>query len=292
MIIRNKRNTFTLLFAWRGTILPRVLPTALVLSAISAVLSVVAHYDLIDVPTPPLLGFTLFGVILSMFLVFRNNACYDRWWEGRKQWGRLIATQRNLICDSLILQPETRKVLLQQTRQFAYMMHDRLRGSQDFPQPEYYSQHVNPPQLLLQEMQQQLIDAFNRQEIGDIVYRELTQHIHTLSSMQTACDRLINTPLPFSYSVLLHRAIYSFCFMLPFGFEAILGLWTPLMVGWLVYLFLGMDALSTQLENPFGTDDNDLPLDSIVRLIEREIACALNEPILPSLVAKDDCLLM
>ena len=82
------------------------------------------------------------------------------------------------------------------------------------------------------------------------VYSALTRHIEALGEIQAGCDRIASTPLPFAYSVLLHRAIYSFCIMLPFGIESVLGLWTPLMVAWLVYMFLGLDALSSQLGDP------------------------------------------
>ena len=92
MIIRNKTNTLALLFAWRGTIFPKVLPAMLLLSSVSLLLGIGAHNHWFHLPTPPVVGFTIFGIVLSLFLGFRNNASYDRWWEGRKLWGQLIAT--------------------------------------------------------------------------------------------------------------------------------------------------------------------------------------------------------
>ncbi|WP_333838584.1 bestrophin family ion channel, partial [Acinetobacter schindleri] len=81
------------------------------------------------------------------------------------------------------------------------------------------------------------------------------------------------------YSVLLHRAVYSFCFILPFSLEANLGLWTPVLVALIAYLFLGLDELSAELEEPFGLQDNDLALDSIVRLVERETLSSIGREI-------------
>ncbi|MCP2040319.1 putative membrane protein [Neisseria sp. HSC-16F19] len=294
MIIRNKTHPLVLLFAWHGTILPKILPAILFLSAVSLLLGLVAHHQWFDIPTPPVMGFTLFGVILSLFLSFRNSASYERWWEGRKLWGTLIAAQRHLIRDSQILPPPQRRRLLHQIIQFTRLLRDRLRQETASHESllEYgaladnsidaiHRGHINAPQLVLEEVQQELIAALKRGDISDIVYTALTAHITTLGDVQAGCDRIASTPLPFSYSALLHRAIYVFCLMLPFALEAILGLWTPLMVAWLVYMLLGLDALSSQLEEPFGTQDNDLPLDAMVRLVEREIHSALGQPLPP-----------
>lgn len=104
-----------------------------------------------------------------------------------------------------------------------------------------------------------------------------------MGDIHAGCDRIMTTPLPFSYSVLLHRAVYSFCLILPFSLEASLGIWTPVIVALIAYLFLGLDALSAELEEPFGLQENDLPLDSIVRNIEREMFSSL-EVELPPLI--------
>ena len=290
MIIRNK-TAFSLLFSWHGTILPKVLPPMICLSVISVFFGMVAHYRWFHIPTPPLVGFTVFGVILSISLGFRNNASYERWWEGRKLWGNLIAVQRHLTRDSLILSEGARKRLLYRTILFTRLLRDRLRqetaSHEDLSQystldPQSLDRllkgHINPPQLILETMQRELANIFKNGEIDSIVYASLTAHINGLGSVQAGCDRIAGTPLPFSYSVLLHRAIYGFCFMLPFGIENVLGVWTPVMVAWLAYMFLGLDALGGELEEPFGTQPNDLPLDAIVLMVEREILSSLGKP--------------
>ena len=286
MIIRNK-TPFSLLFSWHGTILPRVLMPILFLSAASVLLGMVAHYKWFDIPTPPLVGFTVFGVILSISLGFRNNASYERWWEGRKLWGVLIAAQRHLVRESGVLDDDTRSRLLRRVILFARLLRDRLRqetaAHEDLSQygtldAQSLIRHINPPQFVLETMQRDLIRALREGQIDSIVYTSLSAHLAELGNVQAGCDRIAGTPLPFSYSVLLHRAIYGFCFMLPFGIENILGVWTPVMVAWLAYLFLGLDALGGELEEPFGTQANDLPLDAIVLLVEREILAALGQP--------------
>ncbi len=303
MIIRDKNNSFFLLFAWHGTILPRVLPALSIIMLCAALLAALSYYHFFSIPAVPTIGFTIFGVILSIFLGFRNTACYDRWWEGRKLWGALIANVRHLIRDSHVLNEVRRDRLLHQTIIFSNLLRDRLRHQTAHPAQflEYgkidattvvqLNQHINAAQYTLEGIQKDLIDALKQGEISDIIYSTIHRHIVELGNIQAGCDRIASTPLPYSYSVLLHRAVYCFCFMLPFSLGSTLGLWTPILVGLLAYMFLGLDALSAQLEEPFGLQENDLPLDSIVRLIEREILSALGEPLPPAIEAQQHNLL-
>lgn len=293
MIVRNKNNSFTLLFAWSGTILPTVLPALLIVVLISAVLVYLSSHQFFTVPAVPAIGFTIFGVILSIFLSFRNNACYERWWEGRKLWGALIANSRHISRDTHILNDVQRNTLMYRVMLFTHLLRDRLRAQQqnfDFYRdkvgytPEQFqqlTQKINASQFVLESIQKDLVQALRQGQISDILYNGLNQHIVDLGNIQAGCDRILSTPLPFSYSVLLHRTVYCFCLILPFSLEASLGIWTPILVGLIAYLFLGLDALSAQIEEPFGLQDNDLPLDSIVRLIEREMSESLGVELPP-----------
>ncbi|HAK32838.1 MAG TPA: bestrophin, partial [Acinetobacter radioresistens] len=152
-------------------------------------------------------------------------------------------------------------------------------------------QHHNAPQYTLSLIQWELLLALKEGEISDIIYTQMNQNVAALSEVQTGCDRIANTPLPFAYSVLLNRTVYCFCFLLPFSLGQTLGLLTPFLVGLLAYTFLGLDALSTELEEPFGTQSNDLPLDSMVRMIEIELLGTLGKPTPPPIQAQDDNLL-
>lgn len=298
MIVRDRSSRLSLLIAWHGTILPKVMPALLGVVILSGVLVYLRQNLFIDLPTVPAIGFTIFGVILSIFLSFRNNACYDRWWEGRKLWGALIATTRHLSRDSHVLSFDDRELLLNRMMLFTHLLRDRLRQSSQsiehyqnsvgFSTTEFEKirNRVNPSQWVLEQIQIQLVQIYHQKNISDIIYNNLNQQIVSLGNIQAGCDRILSTPLPFAYSVLLHRAVYSFCFILPFSLEASLGLWTPILVVLIAYLFLGFDELSAELEEPFGTQDNDLALDSIVRIIERETLDAMNKEIPEVLTAK------
>ena len=297
MIIRDKTNSFALLFAWHGTILPKVFLALMMVVFISTTLVYLSIHHYVSVPEVPAIGFTVFGVILSIFMSFRNTACYERWWEGRQLWGALIASSRHVIRDSHVLEDKPRQVLLYRVMLFSHLLRDRLRKQTHAfehdhtqiqltaQQWQILSEHINPPQYLLEITQKDLAALYKRAEISDIIYSSLTQHTVAIGNIHAGCDRISSTPLPFSYSVLLHRAVYSFCFILPFSLQSSLGIWTPVIVALIAYLFLGLDALSAELEEPFGIQENDLALNSIVRSIEREILCSLEQDLPPAIAA-------
>jgi len=303
MIVREQPDVLKLLFSWRGTILPKILPPLGIVMLISAIVGGIEYIDLYRFPEVPLAGFTLIGVVLSIFLGFKNTACYDRWWEARRLWGILIANARHFDRDCRVLPQARRERIIQHVIVFANVLRDRLRhqtanptellqtsGMSQQALTQLY-QHHNAPQYTLSLIQWELLLALKEGEISDIIYTQMNQNVAALSEVQTGCDRIANTPLPFAYSVLLNRTVYCFCFLLPFSLGQTLGLLTPFLVGLLAYTFLGLDALSTELEEPFGTQSNDLPLDSRGRLIERELLGTLGKPTPPPIQAQDDNLL-
>ncbi|NWK75018.1 bestrophin [Acinetobacter cumulans] len=303
MIVRDQTSVFKLLFSWRGTILPKVLPPLGVVMLLSTVIGGLSYFNIFHFPELPLVGFTLIGVVLSIFLGFKNSACYDRWWEARRLWGILIANARHFDRDCRMLSQGRRERVIQHVIVFANVLRDRLRHDTANPTElietsgmsaqaiKQLYQQVNAPQYTLSLMQWELMQALKEGEISDIIYAQMNDHIMELSTVQTGCDRIATTPLPFAYSVLLNRTVYFFCFMLPFSLGSTLGLVTPLLVGILAYTFLGLDALSSEIEEPFGTQSNDLPLDSMVRTIEIELLGTLGKPTPPPIQAHDNNLL-
>ena len=303
MIVRDQPSIFKVLFSWRGTILPNIFPSLGFVMLISAIIGGIEYIDLYRFPEIPLVGFTLIGVVLSIFLGFKNTACYDRWWEARKLWGVLIATSRHFDRDCRILTQARRERVIQHVIVFANVLRDRLRHQTANPTEltetsglsqqalnQLYQQHT-APQYTRSLIQWELVQASKDGEISDIIYTQMNHHVAALSEMHTGCDRIANTPIPFAYSVLLNRTVYFFCFMLPFSLGSLLGLVTPLLVGILAYTFLGLDALSTEIEEPFGTQSNDLPLDAMVRTIEIELLSTLGRPTPPPIQAHDHNLL-
>ena len=191
MIIRDKSNSFSLLFAWHGTILPKVLPALIFVILISTLLVYLSSHHYFSFPAVPAIGFTVFGIILSIFLSFRNTACYDRWWEGRKLWGALIATSRHISRDSHVLADDERNLMMYRVMLFTNLLRNRLRNqfqaidfyqdkvnfnTQEFAQ---LATHINAPQFVLEDIQKSLVQYLKSGEISDIIYHDLKQHVKT-----------------------------------------------------------------------------------------------------------------
>jgi len=298
MIIRGSPSFRDVFFAVRGSILRKILGPLLIIIAasIAAVISVgaqpAAFAHLAAVP------FTLIGLSLSIFMSFRNTTCYDRWWEGRKLWGQLIISARCFARRAAVLEPQVRDFLLAGMCAFAAGLAAKLRGRDEqaaiaahVTDPSFL-ETPNPTDAVLAAVGRQCRALISSGALDSILYGLMEQCLAELSQVQGGCERIRTAPLPFSYSLLLHRTAYAFCLLLPFALAPSLGWWTVLPTFLLSYAFFGLDALGDELSDPFGTEPNDLPLDAMVRLIEREMLHAMGRKDLPpSLVAKDYVLL-
>ena len=137
------------------------------------------------------------------------------------------------------------------------------------------------PALILLHIGELLGELRRSGRVDPILVAAMERHLDALSDVLGACERLAGTPLPFTYSVILHRTIYLYCFLLPFGLVDSIGVLTPLIVAFLAYTFYALEALSDQLEEPFGTDANDLALDGMATTIETTLREMLGETDLP-----------
>ncbi len=308
MIVRDRPSLLKLFFILRGSVIQRIFPQVLFVFALSAAV-VWSHQAFPDaVPSVNSGPFALLGIALSVFLGFRNNACYDRWWEARKDWGQLIFVSRDLARQTLILDERgrdggdnARSQLLNLAIAFAQTLVCHLRpGSptdkalQRLP-PDLlpaYGTSRNAPDLLLREMGAILAELRATDRISDIQFMMLDATVGRMSAVLAACEGIRNTPVPFGYTLLLHRTAYLFCFLLPFGFADALGWATPFVTALVAYTFFGLDALGDELEEPFGTLPNDLPIVALADTIEINLREALGETDLPPLPKPKDYMLM
>ncbi|WP_174504199.1 bestrophin family protein [Acidiphilium sp. C61] len=292
MIVHDRANTLTLLTTLRGSILQRVAPRLLALFLLA--LAVTIAHAIHPLPDWPLatVPFTLLGLGLSIFLGFRNSACYDRWWEGRRQWGTLIAESRALIREITALLPDDAALTQRlggRIAAFAHLLRDHLRGAagadwQDWLAPAeraWLAGQRNRPDAALRLLSAELAGLVAAGRLSDMLYRILAERIAAMTGIQAACERLRTTPTPFTYSLLLHRTAWLFCIFLPFGFVQTLGLATPIVTVILGYAFFGLDALGDELEEPFAISQNALPLNAFARTIEIAVLEALGADELP-----------
>ncbi len=292
MIVRGRPNAFSLLFILRGSILPMIAPRVLCVLAVSVGVVIwhrLAQASFRDVPAAP---FTLLGLALSIFLGFRNNACYERWWEGRKQWGQLTAETRNLTREFLAVLPDDsalRRRCVNRLVAFAHALRNQLRDGDDGKTPDWLPENERAAVAAsryqpdaIQRMQTAELSALLRGgRLSDILYSFFAQRLEAMTNVQTACERLHTTPTPFTYTLLLHRTAWLFCLLLPFGLVGTIGAATPILTAILAYAFFGLDALGEELEEPFGGTQNALPLDALVRNIEIAVGEALGDATLP-----------
>lgn len=287
MIVRRRVTIGAMLFALRGSILPSIAGRLLVIALVSsgAVLFTQARPDtLAHVGVVP---FTLIGLALSIFMSFRNNACYDRWWEGRKLWGQLVIEVRSFARQVADFEPSERAPLLTGLIAFTYGLAARLRERDEvaaiapWSAGHDWSALPSPTDAVLSEVGRTCAIMTREGMLSDIRYSVLETRLSALSGVQAGCERIKGTPLPFAYSLLLHRTAHIFCLLLPFALAGALGWWAVLVTLVVSYTFFGLDALGDELEDPFGVEVNDLPLDAISRAVERELLSALGRTDLP-----------
>ncbi|SAK58825.1 bestrophin family protein [Caballeronia ptereochthonis] len=281
MIIRPKLNWFRLLFVWRGSVLPQLLPRLGLIFALSVV-AIFMHDHMRTYPiglgTPP---FALVGIALAVFLGFRNGASYERWWEGRRLWGTLVITARSLGRQALSL-PDPRDPA--QTRRFlaalgalAHALRHQLRGTDALADlsprlpPELHARVAAakfPPALILLWLGEWAAERKREGAIDGFALLAIEHNLNSLSDVIGGCERIATTPLPFSYSVMIHRTVYLFCMLLPFGLVDGAGLLTPLFALLVAYAFMSLEAIAAQIEDPFGLEENDLALNAMCETIE------------------------
>lgn len=292
MILRPRPTGWQLLYILRGSIVPAVAPKVLAIFVLAIGVSALGElWHPVGIERVSVAPFSLVGLVLTIFLSFRNNACHERWWEGRKQWGQLIVETRSLARECATLLPgdaALRMRVLRNAIGFAHALAARLRGKdmQAVARPwiddaQALASRQNTPDLLLTRISADLAEAHRAGAIDSILYGVLEQRVTAMAGIQAACERIAGTPLPFAYTLLLHRCAWLFCVLLPFGLATTLGWATPVVSAVLAYAFFGLDQLGDETEEPFGTEPNDLPLDAIVRTIEIDLLDSLGVRPLP-----------
>lgn len=288
MIIRPKVSQFAILFTLKGSIAKRIALRTLMVTLLASAIVLVEILHPSSFTKVNATPFTLLGLSLSIFMSFRNNACYDRWYEARKAWGEVIVQVRSIIRETRILsESDQRPPLLLNLVGFAHSLNARLRredeaaASSAWVTPKPDAQVPDYSAQILHRIGEQCSDLQQAGALSEWRYILLANHLTSLTQAQAVCERIKNTPLPFPYTLLLHRTIYLFCILLPFAMAEPLGWLTPLFTAIVSYTFFGLDAIADELEDPFGRDENDLPTDALVRTIERDILAELGVAQLP-----------
>ncbi|OIK40075.1 bestrophin family protein [Citrobacter portucalensis] len=293
MIVRPQQHWLRLIFVWHGSVLSKIFSRLLLNFLLSiAVIIMLPWYTMLGIKFT-LAPFSILGVAIAIFLGFRNNACYSRYVEARHLWGQLMIASRSLLREVKTTLPDDAELgqFVRLQIAFAHCLRMTLRRNpQAEPLTKYLSEkdlqtvfaEQSPANRILLLMGEWLAVRRRDGQLSDILFHSLNNRLNDMSAVLAGCERIANTPVPFAYTLILHRTVYLFCIMLPFALVVDLHYMTPFISVLISYTFISLDALAEELEDPFGTENNDLPLDAICNAIEIDLLQMNDETNVPA----------
>ncbi len=281
MITYNPKDWIKLIFEFhKSDTFRRLLPTMLGLCVYTGIVVFLeADYFQIKVRSSTVFH-QILGFVLSTLLVFRINSAYDRWWEGRKNWGSLVNNTRNLQVKIETLLPEGNrrdKVMLRKLiTTFVFTLKNHLKGKEDsveiqsfegFDKNEFLKVNHKPAYMV--KLISQHIYNLNKQGVfSDTHMLVFEEEVRSFLDITGACERIKNTPIPYSYSLFLKKIIFVYVVSMPFAFAIDFGYWSIPIVMIIFYAFASLELISEEIEDPFGDDENDLPTQELSEKIK------------------------
>lgn len=226
----------------------------------------------------------LLGFALSLLLVFRTNTAYDRWWEGRKLWGALVNNSRNLAIklNAVISKDDAdnRLFFSKAIPMYAVVLKEHLQSEftryalDEHAHPEFKTldNDKHAPNQVAAVITGRVL---NLQKAGGLTQEQLlfiNPELTSFTDICGACERIKNTPIPYSYSAFIKKFIFIYVMTLPFGYAFMLGFWIVPVVSIVFYVLASLELIAEEIEDPFGKDSNDLPMDKIAANIEKHVA--------------------
>ncbi|RTY82009.1 hypothetical protein EKL97_06600 [Flavobacterium sp. LS1P28] len=220
----------------------------------------------------------MLGFVISLLLAYRTNTAYDRWWEGRKLWGSLVNNSRNLsIKLSAMLQDEKdrnffRKIIPGYASILHKHLNDRDTSLQLFDDLDLdIDHHKHKPNQVAKMMFQKINDLYVSKKITGDQLLILNTEVHSFTDICGACERIKNTPIPYSYSAFIKKFIFIYVLTLPFGYVFSLGYYVIPVVVFIFYVLASLELIAEEIEDPFGMDANDLPTKKMAENIKKHV---------------------
>lgn len=292
-MIRRPIEPLKMLFVLQGSYFKRLIVPQVLLFIFSFLIYFYqTHIATEPVPLNPSV-FAILGISLAIFHGFCNNAAYDRFWEGRKLWGTLVWLSRNIARQVLTLPNVSmaqKQAFIRHQIAFVHSLRQQLRGEdntanlQRLLTVEEQQAVVGQDFIALrltQIMGQMLANWQTEQKIDVWQWQSLDNTLGEIAHVQAGCERINNTPIPYAYFVLLHRTVYLYCFMLPFGLGNTIGWVTPFVVSFVGYTFMALNEIVDEISEPFGTGENELPLGMMCDTIETQLAMLSHQQFAP-----------
>jgi putative membrane protein len=233
--------------------------------------------------------FTLMGIALAIFLGFRNSVSYERFWEARKQWGALLNAARSLtrqIASFAAADHALQRRVARTLSAFVYALKHQLRDTDpagdlasrlDADARARVAGARFAPSVILLILAQEIGAAQKQGAISDLQAQSMDRNLNLLTEAAGACERIANTPIPYTYRVLMNRTVMVYCLLLPIGLSTTIGWLTPIIATFVAYTFLALDVIAEQIEEPFGTEPNDLALASMCHALEVSVCELVGE---------------
>ncbi len=219
----------------------------------------------------------MLGFVISMLLVFRTNTAYDRWWEGRRIWGNLTNASRNFALKINAFVPDMahKKKLYRLIVEYVFALKRHLRGHQNDSE-HFVSAHkieakYHKPNYIAKLIMLELNELLQQKIINEQQLLFINEEIRAFTDSCGACERIKNTPIPFSYTVFLKKFIFFYVMTLPFGYVFTLGYIVIPVVIFVFYVLASLELIAEEIENPFGNDANDLPLLQLCKNIQKHV---------------------
>ena len=280
MITYNPKDWWKLIFAFHRSdtvrfLLPGIVGVAIYTALVAYVENDIFHASFKNTTVVH----SLVGFVLSMLLVFRTNTAYDRWWEGRRLWGSIVNNSRNLALKLQAFLSEDKeiqnvfKVLIDN---YVFAVKEHLRtgvhvkrleqiGKYD---TEFYGQKKHVPNQIMGVIYQEINQLYLGKKLSGDQLILLNEELRSFSDNLGGCERIKRTPIPYAYSLFLKKVIFLYVFTMPIGFVIEFKYWAVPIVALIFYIFASIEVLAEEIEDPFGTDANDLPTDTIYNTIK------------------------
>ena len=220
----------------------------------------------------------MLGFVISLLLAYRTNTAYDRWWEGRKMWGSLVNSSRNLALKlAVILIEENDRVYFKKMIPgYASILHKHLNDSEIAKQlfddvDLEIDNHKHKPNQIAKMLFQKVNNLYVSKKITGEQLIILNNELQSLTDICGACERIKNTPIPYSYSAFIKKFIFIYVLTLPFAYVFILGYYVIPVVVFIFYVLASLELIAEEIEDPFGGDANDLPTKKIASNIKKHI---------------------
>lgn len=280
MISYNPKHWFTLIFhKYSREMLKKLMPAIIFMAIFTTALAyLINDYFHLEFQGTTAIH-SILGIVLGLFLVFRTNSAYDRWWEGRQAWGDLVNNSRNFAMKLNSMLPENsidREFFVYAIPGYAFVLRDYLRGLDVEIAMAELTDHVDIPVLdhkpnSVANALWLRVEKLKKEGIIDgHQYRVLDEELRSFTDILGISERIKNSPIPYSYSMYIKKFIFTFIITLPFAFITDFHYFTVPIVVMILYILLSVELIAEEIEDPFGGDVNDLPLTALSEKIEHD----------------------